>query len=114
MISQVQRPQALKYRAKKRKNKAALSGAYSEITAVNIFKEKSATLLHNNLRSSSLQYRPGKVYNSAHAWQTANQRQTHAVELTDDVIIIGRNGQRVSLPDYATLRIDQLPQFRKK
>ena len=114
MINPTRRFQALKYRAKKRRNTIAASDFHSEITVVHIFKEKSATFSHNNLRSSSLQCRPSKVHNSAHARRIANQRQTHSVELTDDVIIIGQNRQRVPPPDHATLRIDQLPQFRKK
>ena len=114
MMTQIQRSQALQHRAKKRRNKTVLSGARSEIIAVDAFKEKSATLSHNNLRSLSLQYHPGKMYNHAHAWQTASHGQTHGVELTDDVIIIGHDGRRVPTPDYATLRIDQLPHFCKK
>lgn len=114
MTVQVQRYRALKYQAKKAKSNVAFSNSHSTVVVGSISRGKSAALSHNDLRKSTLKYHPGKFYNSIRAWHTANQRLAHGVELTDDVIIIGQNEQRVPPPDYATLRIDQLPQFRKK
>ena len=114
MTVPLEHTQSSKHRVKKARNKFLSTGADSVIVAGSSFKGKSVALSHNNLRNLTLQSHSGKSYNSSRAWQMASRRQTHGVELTDDVIIIGQDGRRVPTPGYATLRIDQMPQFSKK
>lgn len=58
-----------------------------------------------------------------HRLRVQRRRQAHwqgepkpsaVIELTDDVFLFDKHGQRVPPPAYATLPIDQLPWFQKK
>ena len=115
MTVQAQRQRAARERlAKKPKNAAASNGSSLLITTVDIvFNRKSILISHNELRSQTLRHHPGKLSKPLVSWQSSSDHQQHGVELTDDVVIRDPAGRRVPVPAYATLRIDQFPQFRK-
>ena len=108
MSIQVQPRHFVKKRLAKKPRKAATFEVVEVLAISDVLKGRSAAISHSRLRDRTLRHHLGKFSKPS----TGNSAK-HSVELTDDVIVIGRDGRRVSAPTYATLRIDQLPQFRK-
>ena len=113
MNNVISRPSATEKRLAKKRPKP---NPFSEPVSIEIVSlpsgVKSASLSHVALRDHVLQQRPGKTHPSVGRLRPLTV-PAHGVELTDDVVILDRQGHRVPRPHYATLRIDQLPQFKK-
>lgn len=99
--------------AKKPRRPVASDGASFILTIRALFKRKSVAISHVGLRNRTLQNHHGKPHNLSPASRYVMAHQRRSVEITDDIIIVDRHGHRVPLPSYATLRIDQLPEFKK-
>lgn len=98
---------------KKPRRPLASDGASSVLTIRSLFKRRSVVISHGGLRDRTLQHHQGKPHKLSPVSHCAAAHQRRNVEITDDVIIVDRHGRRVPPPNYATLRIDQLPQFKK-
>ena len=68
---------------------------------------------HRKLRERTLSRRRAKVFSSVQTVIASRILQRHGVELTDDVIVWDRHGNRIPRKMLPIDRIDQLPQFKK-
>lgn len=114
MNVELQRQLLANKRLMKKPRKPVVSDGASLVVTVHCaFKAKSVLISHVTLRDRTLQHHQGKPHKLPHASHYAMAHQRRSVEITDDVIIVDRHGRRVPPPSYATLRIDQLPEFKK-
>ena len=65
------------------------------------------------MRAKSFPNQLGQISESAAPAFASTRPHYQGIALADDIIVLDHQGKRIPRPEYASLSIDQLPQFKK-